>query len=59
MWKKNVQLGVERNKFRSFRRSLEKKLISILSGINKNLGQSGIVIKNGIPSSHQHLFSKC
>jgi hypothetical protein len=40
MWeKKTVQIGVERNEFRSFRRSLEKKLISILSGINKNLDQ--------------------
>jgi hypothetical protein len=37
--KKTVQMGVESNEFRSFKRSLGKKLISILFGINKNLDQ--------------------
>jgi hypothetical protein len=51
--KKTVQIGVERSEFRSFRRSLQKKIDF------HPFWDKKILIKNGIPSSHQHLFSKC
>jgi hypothetical protein len=47
--KKTVQIGVERNEFRGFRRSLGKKLISILSWINKNLDQEWHSIISSTP----------